>query len=191
MNIIITDTGLNKNNAQTVFRTDEEIKQEKKREKTDSCQELKNIAYKTMLLNGNDIIPKQNTHTNNDKIASFLDSESCANKNETWAKLNKTQRILRLNTYVFILKSKYELTDVETNNVKIYLHRCVERKNLAKTKEVLYNKEKNIIENIPCLFFNEDTRQFILKKDDKHVSTVKSLPSDKKPKTKTIKIHDE
>jgi hypothetical protein len=30
----------------------------------------------------------------------------------------------------------------------------------------------------------------MLKKDDKHVSTVKSLPLDKKMKAKTIKIHD-
>ena len=31
--------------------------------------------------------------------------------------------------------------------MKIYLHKCVERKNLAKTKEVIYDKDKNIIEN--------------------------------------------
>ena len=33
-------------------------------------------------------------------------------------------------------------------------------------------------------------RVFILKKDDKHVSTVKCLPSETKSKAKTIKIYD-
>lgn len=186
MELIINDISLNRLDKEL----DKELEKEKK-EKSDKCQELKNIAYKTMLLNGTDIIPKQDNHTNNDKIANFLENESSANKNETWSKLNKTQRILRLDTYVIILKAKHNLNDNESNNLKTYLHRCVERKNLSKTKEVIYNKEKNIIENIPLLIFNEDTRHFILKKDDKHVSTVKSLPPDKKSKAKTIKIHDE
>ena len=33
--------------------------------------------------------------------------------------------------------------------------------------------------------------KIILKKDDKHISTIKSLPPDKKNKVKTLKIHDD
>ena len=43
------------------FKTAEDFKSEKetlKNKKSDSCQELKNLAYKTMLLNGNDILQK-------------------------------------------------------------------------------------------------------------------------------------
>ena len=181
MDLLLNDLSLNK--------TDKEIKEEKKREKSDSCQELKNIAYRTMLLNGTDINPVYDDLNNNTKITSFLETESKANKLETWAKLDKTQKIIRLNAYALILKDKYNLTSLETENLNKYFIRCLDRRNLYKSKEVIYNKEKNYIENIPYLIFNEDTRSFILKKDDKHVSTVKSLP-DKKNKVKTIKIHE-
>ena len=182
MNIIINETN----------KTSELLENEKlleKNKKTDNCQELKNIAYKTMLLNGNDINPKYE-NTKNEKISNFLELESNNNKIETWTKLDKTQKIMRLNIYADTLIQKYNLNDIEVSNLKKYLIKCLERKNLTKTKEVLYNKEKNIIDNIPYLFFNEETRIFLLKKDDKHVSTFKSLPPGKNIKVKTLKIHD-
>ena len=152
-----------------------------KKEKSDNCQELKNIAYKTMLLNGNDINPKYENHNNNDKISKYLETDITSNKNETWVKLDKTQKIKRIDLYAStILKDKYELSNDQEDNTKKYLHKCIERKNLSKSKEVTYNKEESIIDNIPCLMFNETTRIFILKKDDKHVSTLKSLPPEKK-----------
>ncbi len=176
-------------------KTAEDFKNEKetlKNKKTDSCQELKNLAYKTMLLNGNDILQKSDNITNDNKISNFLLDESNANKSETWTKLNKTQKIMRLNTYVEnILSSKYNLSTEEINNTKIYLQKCIERKNISKAKEVVYNKEENCITNIPFLIFNETNRTFILRKDDKHISTLKSLPQDKRGKVKTLKIHDE
>jgi len=176
-------------------KTAEDFKNEKetlKNKKTDSCQELKNLAYKTMLLNGNDILQKSDNISNDNKISNFLLDESNANKSETWTKLNKTQKIMRLNTYVEnILSSKYNLSSEEINNTKIYLQKCIERKNISKAKEVVYNKEENCITNIPFLIFNETNRTFILRKDDKHISTLKSLPQDKRGKVKTLKIHDE
>ena len=177
------------------YKTAEDFKSEKetlKNKKSDNCQELKNLAYKTMLLNGNDILQKNDNISNDNKINSFLLDESNANKAETWTKLNKTQKILRLNNYVEnILKTKYNLSKDEINNTKNYLQKTIERKNLSKTKDVIYNKEENFITNIPLLIFNEDSRTFLLKKDDKHISTVKCLPVEKKGKVKTLKIHDE
>jgi len=177
------------------FKTAEDFKSEKetlKNKKSDSCQELKNLAYKTMLLNGNDILQKNDNISNDTKINSFLVDESNANKAETWTKLNKTQKLLRLNNYVeTILKTKYNLSNDEVIYTKDYLQKTIERKNLSKAKEIVYNKEENFIINIPFLIFNEDTRIFILRKDDKHISTVKCLPQDKRGKVKTLKIHDE
>ena len=64
-------------------------KEDKKSKKSDNCQELKNIAYKTMLLNGTDINPKYTNESNNKiKISNFLENESTANKKETWSKLD-------------------------------------------------------------------------------------------------------
>lgn len=177
------------------IKTAEDFKSEKeslKNKKSDSCQELKNLAYKTMLLNGNDILQKNDNISNDTKINSFLVDESNANKAETWTKLNKTQKLLRLNNYVeTILKTKYNLSIDEVIHTKDYLQKTIERKNLSKAKEIVYNKEENFIINIPFLIFNEDTRIFILRKDDKHISTVKCLPQDKRGKVKTLKIHDE
>tara|TARA_B110001452_G_scaffold267590_1_gene278284 strand:- start:8602 stop:9114 length:513 start_codon:yes stop_codon:yes gene_type:complete len=154
----------------------------------DNCQELKNLAYKTMLLNGTNINPIYEDLSNNLKISNFLESESKASKLESWAKLDKTQKIKRLNNYAECLKSKHHLSDGEILNLKNYFIRCLDRKNLIKSKDVIYDKDNNIITNIPNLIFVIENRNFILKKDDKHVSTIKSLPQDKKNNKKTIKI---
>ena len=166
-------------------------KEDKKSKKSDNCQELKNIAYKTMLLNGTDINPKYNNESNNNlKISNFLESESTANKKETWSKLDKTQKIKYLNMYAESLKEVDNLNEDEILNLKNYFVRCLDRKCLLKTKEVIYDKDINKILNVPFLFFNEETRSYILRKDDKHVSTIKSLPTSKTGKAKTIKIHE-
>ena len=162
-------------------------KEDKKSKKSDNCQELKNIAYKTMLMNGNDINPKYENQSNNLKISDFLENESSANKKETWSKLNKTQKIKHLNIYADSLKVRDKLSDDELLNLKNYLVRCLDRKCLLKTKEVIYDKDNNNILNVPFLSFNQEERTYILRKDDKHVSTIKSLPVTKTSKVKTIK----
>jgi hypothetical protein len=55
----------------------------------DECQELKNIKYKTMLLNGVQITE---TKSSNDlsNLDKFLEAEKINNSNEPWCKLNKT-----------------------------------------------------------------------------------------------------
>jgi len=163
-----------------------------KSKKTDNCQELKNIAYKTMLQNGNNIIPETKNVSNDEKISVFLETESHANKQESWNKLDKTQKLIRLNKYVDnILREKHNLSDNECIKAKNYLQKCIERRNLQKTKEINYNKQNNFIENIPYLNFIETSRTFILKRDDKHISTIKSLPPEKKNKARTLKSHDD
>ena len=108
-------------------------------------------------------------------------------KNESWNKLDKTQKSLHINKYCLKLKSVYNLSQDEFNETLKYLNKCIERKFLNKAKDVIYNKDSNEITNIPNFLFLNDSRKFHLKKDDKHVSTVKSL-SEKKVKQKTIKI---
>lgn len=162
-----------------------------KSKKKDNCQELKNIAYKTMLLNGTDINPKYDNHSNDElKISNFLDNESNANKKESWSKLDKTQKVKHLHAYAIYLQKIDNLSDNEVEKLQIYLLRCLDRKSLIKTREVIYDKDKNKIMKIPYLIFNNETRTYLLKKDDKHVSTAKSLPVEpKKCKQKTSKNH--
>jgi len=161
----------------------------KKKPTDDNCRELKNIAYKTMLLNGTEIVPEIN-NTNKSTLSNYLENESNANQKETWTKLDKTQKIKKLTSYIDILQKNNTLNKEESNKCKNYLVKCLDRKALNKTKDVNYDKDNGTITNIPNLHFENSTRVFILKKDDKHVSTVKCLPSDKKSKGKTIKIHE-
>jgi hypothetical protein len=160
----------------------------KKKKDINNCQELKNITYKTMLLNGNNLNSKTNETIDKISLNNYLETESTASRKENWSKLDKTEKIKKLNTYSDTLASKYVLTDEELINLKNYLIKCLDRKCLLRSKEISYNKDTNTITNIPYLHFNKETRNFILKKDDKHVSTIKCLPQDKKTKSKTIKI---
>jgi hypothetical protein len=157
--------------------------------KDDYCKELKNIAYKTMLLNGQEIVPEIN-NTNNSTLSNYLENESSANKKENWSKLDKTQKVKKLNTYIDNLQKKFKLSDDETSKCHKYLLKCLERKALSKVKDVIYDKDTSLISDIPNLHFDNTERIFILKKDDKHVSTVKCLPLETKSKAKTIKIYD-
>ena len=181
------------NIMQTKANNSKESKESKETKETknkdDYCKELKNIAYKTMLLNGQEIVPEIN-NTSNNILSNFLENESCANKKENWSKLDKTQKIKKLITHIDTLQKKYKLSDDETSKCHKYLLKCLERKALSKVKDVIYDKETGVISEIPNLHFDNIERVFILKKDDKHVSTVKCLPSETKSKAKTIKIYD-
>jgi hypothetical protein len=181
------------NIMQTKANNSKESKETKETKETknkdDYCKELKNIAYKTMLLNGQEIVPEIN-NTNNNILSNFLENESCANKKENWSKLDKTQKIKKLITHIDNLQKKYKLSDDETSKCHKYLLKCLERKALSKVKDVIYDKETGLISEIPNLHFDSIERVFILKKDDKHVSTVKCLPLETKSKAKTIKIYD-
>jgi len=160
-----------------------------KKDKSNNCKELQNIAYKTKRFNGTEIVPLI-VNTNNSTLSNFLNNETIANEKENWCKLDKTQKVKKLVNYVELLDKKYNLVSEESNKCKSYLLKCLDRKALSKAKDVNYDKIGGTILDIPHLLFDITTRNFILKKDDKHVSTVKSLPLDKKLKAKTIKIHD-
>jgi hypothetical protein len=56
------------------------------------CQELKNIKYKTMLLNG---APLPETKSSNDlsNLDKFLENEKNNNVNEPWCKLKKLLKL--------------------------------------------------------------------------------------------------
>jgi hypothetical protein len=131
---------------------------------SDDCHELKNIAYKTMLINGNDINPIYESDKKKNIINSFLENESNVNRNESWNKLDRTQKLIRLNKYAEIIaKKNFNLSDEEVDSLKKYFLKCLDRKNLMKSKEVIYNKEIGEITGIPLLFYNSENKIFVLK----------------------------
>lgn len=155
----------------------------------DDCQELKNIEYKTLLLNGTNLCPKLKTNNcSSTELETMISNDVQVKKNESWNKLDKTQKSLHIKKFCLKLKSEYNLSHDEFNETLKYLNKCIERKFLNKAKDIIYDKDNNQIINIPNFIFLNDTRKFYLKKDDKHVSTVKSLSDKKIKQQKTIKI---
>jgi len=139
------------------------------------CQELKNIKYKTMLLNGAPL-PETKSSNNLSNLDKFLEDEKNNNVNEPWCKLNKTVKTKKMQDYVEQYKEVNNLSDNEAELMLTFLKDCLDRKKLQKVKDVIYDKENGIIKEIPSLCYVKTTKHFTLKNmDNKRISTLKSL----------------
>ena len=141
---------------------------------SEECLELKNIKYKTMLLNGN---PLKETKSENDlsNLDKFLEDEKNNNVNEPWCKLNKTIKTKKLLEYVEKYKSEKNLDQEEEKALTAFLRDCLDRKKLQRVKDVVYDKTNGSIKEIPALSYTKANKHFTLKNMDKRVSTLKSL----------------
>ena len=155
--------------------------------KTEECIELKNIKYKTMLLNGN---PSYETKFSNNmsNLEKFLEDEKNNNINEPWCKLNKTVKTKKLLEFVETYKKSKNLDDEEEKLLIIFLKDCLDRKKLLRVKDVIYDKNNGIVKEIPSLTFTKTNKRFNLKNIDKRVSTIKSLAPKKTQGTVRNKI---
>ena len=140
----------------------------------EECLELKNIKYKTMLLNGN---PLQETKSENDlsNLDKFLESEKNNNVNEPWCKLNKTIKTKKIFEFIEKYKSEKNLDQEEEKALLTFLKDCLDRKKLQRVKDVVYDKTNGSIKEIPALSYTKANKHFTLKNIDKRVSTLKSL----------------
>lgn len=122
-------------------------------------------------------------------LNAFLLNEQKINKNATWSKLTKMNKIHKLNEYTDeVLKETNELTNEEVNEIKKYLKIRLDRKKLGNAKEIIYNKEEEKIIDIPGFSFNKQSRKFTLKNHEKRVSSLKNLPNYKKLQKSQQKI---
>tara|TARA_Y100000591_G_C21669678_1_gene612280 strand:- start:411 stop:920 length:510 start_codon:yes stop_codon:yes gene_type:complete len=156
---------------------------------SDECQELKNIKYKTMLLNGNNktlntVINDMTNNMNNLDI--ILDSENEKSKKESWNRLDKSVKMNKIYDYIKKIAPEHKLTNNEIDILKNYLSQNLDKKVLQKNKEVTYIKETGILENIPTLHFNNTTRKFTLRRQS-HSSALKTLGPTRKKKNKSAK----
>lgn len=138
------------------------------------CHELKNIKYKTMLLNGN---PLQETKSSNDlsNLDKFLENEKNNNSCEPWCKLNKTIKTKKLMEFVELYIKDKKLDDNDCLSLISFLKDCLDKKKLQRVKDVIYDKTTGIVKEIPALSYTKSTKHFTLKNIDKRVSTLKSL----------------
>jgi len=142
--------------------------------KSDECIELKNIKYKSMLLNNNSDEVVE-TVENMSNLDHFLEGEKKNNSGEPWAKLDKTSKLLRFNEYAAQYCSENDYSDADKQSLVVVLSSNLDRKKLLKAKEVLYDKEDGKILSIPSLVYNTSMKRFTLKRADKRPSTLKSL----------------
>jgi hypothetical protein len=146
---------------------------------SDTCQELQNIKYQTMLLNHNSKIYSKAPNTDNIEI--FLENEKASNKTKPWSKLSKASKLKKLHEYVTTYSVEKKLTDEEMIKLKKYISHCLERKKLQRQKDVIYDMETNKIKSIPGLSHNKTSNKFTLKRQgDKKTSTLKCLAPKKK-----------
>lgn len=138
------------------------------------CQELKNIKYKTMLLNGAPIVE---TKSSNDlsNLDKFLETEKNNNNSEPWCKLNKTIKTKKIVDFVEIYSKDKNLTADESKTLLVFLKDCLDKKKLARVKDVIYDKDNGTVKEIPALVYTKANKHFTLKNIDKRVSTLKSL----------------
>jgi len=138
------------------------------------CQELKNIKYKSMLLNGTSL---HETKSSNDlsNLEKFLETEKINNTNEPWCKLNKTIKGKKITDFVTAYSCENKLDEEEGDLLTSFLKDCLDKKKLSRVKDVIYDKVNGTIKEIPALSYTKSTKHFTLKNMDKRVSTLKSL----------------
>ncbi len=140
----------------------------------EECQELKNIKYKTMLLNGS-LLHETKSANDLSNLDKFLENEKNNNINEPWCKLNKTLKTKKFIEFIEIYKKEKDLSNEEVLNLNKFLKDCLDKKKLSRVKDVVYDKVTGIVKEIPALTYTKATKHFTLKNIDKRISTLKSL----------------
>jgi hypothetical protein len=114
--------------------------------------------------------------TNQTAIDNILETEKQHNKADAWNRLDKTVKTAKLHEYAEKYGRDNSLPVKDIKALKQFFSDCLQKNKLQKTKEVLYDKEKQVITGVPSLFFNSLNRSYTLKiMDAKRVSTLKSL----------------
>jgi hypothetical protein len=135
----------------------------------------------------------ENIKDNVKNVDSFLEKETKKNKTDTWNKIDKTSKIKQLNEYVDkIILTEYEnVTEEERSELKKYLELSLDKKKLQCVKDVSYDKLTGKIKGIPNLHFNPATRKFTIKRNEKRVSTLKSLGTGQQKSKKKVQSLNE
>jgi hypothetical protein len=112
------------------------------------------------------------------EIAQFLEEEIKLNKKENWNKLDKTIKLKKLNDFAISYCKKHNYAEDICATLRDFLKQKLNQRRLTTNKDLLYDAEKMHIVDIPTLVYINDT--FILNRNDKRHSTVKSLTPTKK-----------
>jgi hypothetical protein len=124
----------------------------------------------------NKIIKEEKIENTLVSIDSILEHERQKNKKDNWIKLDKTAKLQRLHTFAESYGKQHSMPTKDIKMLKNFFKDCLDKNKLAKSKDIVYNKEEMKIISIPSLYFNQLNHNFTLKiTDTKRVSTLKSL----------------
>ena len=150
--------------------------------KKDECLELKNINYQTMLLNNKTNIDSNKISQDSDIIDIFLSKEQELDKNKTWSKLGKANKLRKVIEFANDFSIEKSLEPDEKNQLKKCLIEALDRRRLTKIKDVIYDMTTGKIKKIPNLLYLKERKRYTIKRDKK-TNTLRCLA----PK-KTMKI---
>jgi hypothetical protein len=124
----------------------------------------------------NEPVKEEKIENTLDSIDNMLARERQKNKTDNWIKLDKTAKLQRLHTFAESHGKQHSMPSKDVKLLKNFFKSCLDKNKLAKSKDVVYNKEEMKIISIPSLHFNQLNHNFTLKiMDTKRVSTLKSL----------------
>ena len=112
-------------------------------------------------------------------LETLLNSEIATNKKVGWTRLNKTEKVKKLNAFAKQYCEEQQLPQQNAvKKLQKYLKTKLEQKRLLAAKEVEYDPGAGVIKSIPMLCVVENN--FLLKRADKRNSTLRSLAPIKK-----------
>jgi len=90
----------------------------------------------------NQIIDNTNISDEND-IINFLKEKQSVKINDTWSKVDKTTKILKINEFIDdIFRKEQLLNDFQCDKCKGYLMEQIDKKRINKNKDVVYKDEQ-------------------------------------------------
>jgi hypothetical protein len=121
--------------------------------------------------------PQMSRDENNyNEIDRLLEKEKQRNKSDNWNKIDKTVKIQKLHQFAERYGKEHGYPAKDIKLLKAFFIECLEKNKLQKTKDVSYDKDKQEIDAVPALHFNQTSHNFTLRIiDAKRVSTLKSL----------------
>jgi len=111
-------------------------------------------------------------------ITQALEEEIKLNKKESWAKLDKTLKLKKIMAYAVIYCKKHGLAHDKCLILQTFLKNKLNQRRLLTIKEIIYDINKMVIIEIPGLVVDDGI--FLLQRNEKRNSTVKSLTPTKK-----------
>jgi hypothetical protein len=115
------------------------------------------------------------TEINITSIDELLATQQRQNDNEQWNKVERSTKLKKLYYYAESYGLKQSMDPKDIKALKMFFTSSLNKGRLLKNKEVNYNTEKCVIESIPGLQYNTNTKNFTIRNmETKHGSTVKS-----------------